>query len=224
MKLTSLLLAAGLLAVAPPVSAQEAPKTGSAGGAEDASADGAASGSAASSSPASSSASSDASQGDSVGAANSAEGSVARSPTPSSAMGTPAYYRYRGMSDETLAYEYERTTLGGPVALTVVGGVVSALALPTLLVSGLGSIVCHVNVPETGNDCTAVDVVAVASGISTAAFGAMTVVGVVLLDQRSRKRKEIKQELWRREAERSSIELGLRPLFGGSMLTLTGRF
>jgi len=161
--------------------------------------------------------------GPSESAAESDERAAGAAPSPTGP-GTPAYYRYRGMSDETLAYEYERTTLGGPIALTVVGGVISGLALPTFLVSGLGSIVCHLNVPETGADCTAVDVVAVASGVSTAAFGAMTVVGVVLLDQRSRKRSELKQELWRRQSERSSIELGLRPVFGGSMLTIGGRF
>lgn len=146
--------------------------------------------------------------------------SAALPPTPT----TPSAYLYRSMSDEELAYEFERTSLGGPIAVTVIGGVISGLALPTFLFSGIGALVCHSGNVEGSPDCTPVDAIAVVSGVSTAVFGTMTIVGVVLLDQRSQKRTDIKNELWRRQAAGVSVKVGLAPTAGGSMLAIGGRF
>lgn len=137
---------------------------------------------------------------------------------------TPSAYLYRSMSNEELAYEFEHTSLGGPIAVTVIGGVISGLALPTFLFSGIGALVCHSGNVEGSPDCTPVDAVAVVSGASTAVFGTMTIVGIVLLDQRSQKRTDIKNELWRRQAAGVSVEVGLAPTAGGSMLAIGGRF
>lgn len=138
---------------------------------------------------------------------------------------SPAAFQYRSMSNEQLAYEFERTSLGGPIALTVVGGIMSGLALPTLMISGIGAVVCHAgNGTDNLTDCTPIDAVALASGLSTAVFGTMTIVGITWLHARSQKRSDIKNELWRRQAEGPSMTLGLTPLPGGSMLTVGGRF
>src|SRR5688572_20385234 len=74
------------------------------------------------------------------------EAAPTATPAEGSRRSVPAAFSpYRSLSDEELAYEYEHNSLGGPVALTVVGGSVSALALPTFLFSGIGALVCHAN-------------------------------------------------------------------------------
>lgn len=145
---------------------------------------------------------------------------------PSSApAGSPSSYIWRSMSDEELAYEFERTSLGGPTALTVVGGVIAGLALPTFLMTGIGAVVCHAAPPDGSNpDCSPFDTIAAVSGISTAVFGTMTIVGVLMLDQRSQKRSGIKNELWRRQQAGASLKLGLAPVSGGSLLAIGGQF
>lgn len=140
--------------------------------------------------------------------------------------GSPSGYTWRSMSDEELAYELERNSLGGPIALTVVGGVFSGLFLPTFMMSGIGAAVCHSGVGQSGTtaDCTVFDAVALVSGVATAGFGTMTVVGIVMLDRRSSKRRGIKNELSRRQQEGASLKLGLTPVPGGSLLAIGGQF
>jgi len=149
-----------------------------------------------------------------------ADSAQAQEPSKPSSKGS-VFSPYGSLSDEELAYEYQHTSLGGPVALTVVGGSVSILAVPTFLFSGIGALVCAAN--DIG-DCTAIDTVAAVSGISTAVFGTMTVAGVIWLANVSHKKNELKREVWRRQAEGASLSLRLAPRPFGSMLILGGQF
>jgi hypothetical protein len=128
---------------------------------------------------------------------------------------------YSSLSDTELVDAYEHTSLGGPIAVTVIGGVISTLALPTFVAFGIGSLACAAN---SVADCTPVDTVTVISAASTVVFGTMTIVGVVMLNSRSQKRSAIKNEMWRRQAASASLRLGLTPVRGGSMLAIGGTF
>jgi hypothetical protein len=128
---------------------------------------------------------------------------------------------YGSMSDAELSYAYEHTSLTGPIAVTVVGGSISALAIPIFFGFGAGSLACAA---QGVQDCTPFDTVTVASGVTTAIFGTMTVVGVVWLDGRVQKRSGLKDEMRRREAQSASLGLSLAPIRGGSMLAIGGTF
>jgi len=128
---------------------------------------------------------------------------------------------YGSLSDAELSYAYEHTSLTGPIAVTVVGGSISALAIPIFFGFGAGSLVCAA---QGVQDCTPFDTVTVASGVTTAVFGTLTVVGVVWLNGRVQERSAMKNEMWRREAQGATLRLGLTPIRGGSMLAVGGTF